>query len=153
MMNPKLTALCLALTALWLAACGNDSSDLAQSTTSALTADQCNYFEVNGKTRICHATGSARNPYVAIDVSSKACVNAHSQHSGDYVASDDPTCKGLGCLPAGAPWDSNVRMDCCEGLTVQDGVCTLPPQCPDGTEDCGDGRCNTPNCCVNPNCG
>src|SRR5262249_38398414 len=97
------------------------------------------------------ATGSVRNPYVALNLSSSACVRAHSRHGGDYVASDDPTCNGSGCLPAGAPWDPNVYMDCCEGLTVEDGVCT--PQCPPGTVDGGDGRCNTPECCVNPNCG
>lgn len=150
MMNPKLAVAGLALATLWLASCGGDPG--VQSTTAALTADQCNYFQVNGKTRICHATGSAKNPYVVLNVSSNACVNAHAEHAGDYVSSGDPTCNGSGCLPAGAPWDSNVNVDCCEGLTVQNGVCTAA-QCPPGTEDCGDGRCNTAECCVNPNCG
>jgi hypothetical protein len=152
MMNPKLCVLFLALAALWSASCGSDPESF-QSDTSALTADQCDSFEVNGKTRICHATGSVNNPYVALNVSNSACVNAHSQHPGDYVASGDPTCNGSGCLPDGAPWDSSVNMDCCPGLIVEDGVCTVPAQCPPGTIDCGDGQCDTPDCCVNPNCG
>src|SRR5262245_43735552 len=70
---------------------------------SALTEDQCHYFDVNGKISICHATHSARNPYVLLKVNESACVNAHSEHNGDYVAVNDPTCQGLGCLPLNAP--------------------------------------------------
>ncbi|XXF80027.1 VCBS repeat-containing protein [Myxococcaceae bacterium GXIMD 01537] len=89
---------------------------------SALTAAQCNYFNVDGKVRICHKTGSAKKPYTVIEISEQACVNGHSRHAGDYVAVDDPTCQGGACLPAGAPWDPTLP--CCEDLVVQNGVCT-----------------------------
>lgn len=41
-------------------------------TEAALTADECNYFEVGGKARICHATGSADHPYVILQISDSA---------------------------------------------------------------------------------
>src|SRR5437868_12874994 len=72
---------------------------------AALTADQCIYFDANGKDLICHATGSAKNPFVLIKVSENACIQAHSQHSGDYISVNDPTCSGHGCLPLNAPCD------------------------------------------------
>ena len=40
---------------------------------SALTEEQCEYFDVNGKVLICHATHSTRNPYVLLKVSEDAC--------------------------------------------------------------------------------
>lgn len=89
---------------------------------AALTAEQCHYFDVNGKTLICHATGSTKNPYVLLKVSEEACVEAHTQHSGDYVAVNDPTCQGLGCLPEDAPCDPLVP--CCGGGVCTNGVCT-----------------------------
>lgn len=89
---------------------------------SALTADQCDYFDVNGKVRICHATGSSRNPFTVLNISDNACINAHAHHVGDYVAVGDPTCHGGGCLPVGAPADPTLP--CCGDLVVQNGVCT-----------------------------
>ena len=72
----------------------------------ALNADQCAFFAIEGKTQICHATNSATNPYVHIEVSRSACVNGHSQHASDYIAANEPACDGSGCLPEGAPVDS-----------------------------------------------
>ncbi|XXF75415.1 hypothetical protein P2318_20350 [Myxococcaceae bacterium GXIMD 01537] len=119
---------------------------------SALTAAQCNYFNVAGKVRLCHKTGSAKKPYTAIEVSEQACVNGHSQHAGDYVAVNDPTCQGGSCLPAGAPWDPTLP--CCENLVVQNGVCTdlcadvvctASDQCHGvGTCDPATGQCSNP---------
>src|SRR3954468_6126503 len=63
---------------------------------TALTADQCDFFDVNGKVRICHATGSSKNPYTILNLSDNACINAHAHHAGDYVAVGDPTCHGGG---------------------------------------------------------
>src|SRR5919199_598863 len=37
---------------------------------------------------ICHATGSATNPYVAINISIDAWVNGHSHHDGDFILKD-----------------------------------------------------------------
>lgn len=79
---------------------------------SALTADQCDYFDVNGKVRICHATGSTTHPFTVLNISDNACINAHANHPGDYVAVGDPTCHGGGCLPVGAPTDPTLP--CCE---------------------------------------
>src|SRR5215510_8108549 len=41
----------------------------------ALTEAQCEYFEQNGTVQICHATGSATNPYVPVTASVEACVH------------------------------------------------------------------------------
>ena len=95
------------------------------SSQSALTAEQCAYFDVNGKTQVCHATSSAHHPYTILKVSEAACVDAHANHADDYVAVDDPTCQGLGCLPADAPCDATVP--CCDGLSCTNGTCVAPP--------------------------
>ncbi|WP_232379855.1 FG-GAP-like repeat-containing protein [Polyangium fumosum] len=107
----------------------------------ALTAAQCNYFDVNGKVQICHKTGSTTHPYTIIRVSEQACINAHSGHNGDYVTSldpssplFDPTCSGLGCLPVNAPCDATVP--CCDGLTCQSGTCVDVDECAAGTDNC-----------------
>lgn len=42
----------------------------------------------NDKVAVCHATGSASNPYVLIVVSEKAWENAHSDHEGDVLATE-----------------------------------------------------------------
>jgi cysteine-rich repeat protein len=89
---------------------------------TALTAEQCLYFDENGKDQICHATGSKKNPYVLLKISEHACVEAHSHHAGDYIAVGDPTCQGLGCLPEDAPCDPLVP--CCGGGVCTNGVCT-----------------------------
>src|SRR5215813_3304634 len=89
---------------------------------SALTDDQCLYFDQNGKDLICHATGSAKNPFVLLRVSENACVQAHAQHEGDYISVNDPTCQGQGCLPLNAPCDPLVP--CCGGGVCTNGVCT-----------------------------
>src|SRR5437870_403120 len=74
------------------------------STTSALTQAECNFFDVNGKVRICHATGSAKNPYQIIQISDNGCINGHVSHQNDYIATaNDPDCHGGGCFPVGAP--------------------------------------------------
>ncbi|HTN90876.1 MAG TPA: calcium-binding EGF-like domain-containing protein [Sorangium sp.] len=83
---------------------------------------QCAFFEVNGKTQICHYTGSASHPYTIIKTSVQGCINGHSGHANDYVAVGDPTCQGGGCLPVTAPCDATVP--CCDGLTCQNGTCT-----------------------------
>ncbi|WNG15258.1 FG-GAP repeat domain-containing protein [Cystobacter fuscus] len=119
---------------------------------SALTAAQCEYFGVEGKVRICHKTGSTKKPYTSIEISEQACIDDHSQHAGDYVAVDDPTCQGGVCLPAGSPWDPTLP--CCENLVVQNGVCTdlcagvvctASDQCHvAGTCDPATGQCSNP---------
>jgi cysteine-rich repeat protein len=59
---------------------------------------------------------------VAAAVSEHACVEAHSHHARDYIAVNDPTCQGLGCLPEDAPCDPLVP--CCGGGVCTNGVCT-----------------------------
>ncbi len=112
-------------------ACGRSETQGARQLTatstapSALTAAECDYFENGGTVRICHATGSTKNPYVIIQVSTSACVDAHSAHAGDYVATaTDPDCHGGGCFPLGAPADPTIP--CCDGLFPLNGTCTEP---------------------------
>src|SRR4051794_27804294 len=103
---------CLSLAAL-VGGCGAQSPD-AGSVSSALTAAECNFFDVNGKVRICHATGSAKNPYTIVQVSDSGCINGHAGHAGDYVATaTDEDCHGGGCFPVGAPLDPKIP--CCPG--------------------------------------
>jgi hypothetical protein len=89
----------------------------------ALTAEQCTYFEQNGKVQICHATAAATTPYVPVTVSVNACVQGFAtQHPlVDYIAVDDPPCSGGGCLPQEAPCD--VTLPCCGGVQCTAGVC------------------------------
>ena len=113
---------------------GANSADEVSVQQGALTADQCEYFEVGGKTQICHATGSGKHPYTILKISEQACIQAHANHAGDYIAVGDPTCQGGGCLPTGAPCDATVP--CCDGLSCVAGTC----QCPSGQISCG-GAC------------
>jgi len=83
---------------------------------AALTVDQCAFFEVNGSVQICHHTSSAKNPYVIIKVAEEGCASGHAGHALDYIAYNDPTCSGQGCLPLGAPNDPEDPVPCCEGL-------------------------------------
>ena len=91
---------------------------------SALTSGQCRFFETNGTTTICHATKSARHPYVLMNVSPKAC-DAHADHADDFVSTDG-SCRASSCLPFGSPCDTTSP--CCEGLTCTNGVCSEEPQ-------------------------
>jgi hypothetical protein len=110
-------------------ACGRSDVQIARQSTlgsslsSALTVDECNFFAVDGSVRICHATGSAKNPYVILQVSSAGCVDGHAGHPGDYVpTATDLDCHGGGCFPLGAPVDPTIP--CCDGLVPLDGVCS-----------------------------
>ena len=94
---------------------------------SALTAGQCDYFDVNGKVQICHHTGSAKHPYTIIKTSVQGCINDHSAHAGDYIAVNDPTCQGGGCLPVNAPCDATLP--CCDGSTCENGTCQVIDPC------------------------
>ena len=117
---------------------------LVASTTYAITPEQCQFFEIDDKTAICHATGSEKNPYVSLRVSEEACF-AHAEHHADFVSIGDPTCEGLGCLPAGAPCDDTLG--CCDGLACTNGVCepvsvcALPGEACVADSDCCEGSC------------
>jgi hypothetical protein len=117
----------LAIGGISAAACSENTEPALGHSSEALTEEQCSYFAVNDKVTICHRTASSKNPYVIIRTNYQSC-GGHSLHEGDYVAVGDPTCNGQGCFPAGAPWDGSV--ECCEGLTPIDGVCTPPPPDP-----------------------
>jgi hypothetical protein len=92
----------------------------------ALTEAQCEFFEQNGMVQLCHATGSATNPYVLVTASVEACVYGFAeQHPADFIAVDDPLCHGVGCLPAAAPCDATLP--CCEALQCTAGVCSISP--------------------------
>ena len=126
------------------AACGTGAPDAFQTRSEArLTADQCNYFDVNGTTRICHATGSASNPYVVLNIGESACVATHTAHPRDYVAIDDPTCSGQGCLPLNAPCDGTLG--CCEGMTCRSGSCQPVDLCANVSCTASD-QCHVASC-------
>jgi len=115
----RVSPLALALLALALVGTGFPSS------THALTAAQCAFFEQDDTVELCHATASAKHPYVPIIVSVDACVEGHAeQHPADFIAVNDPQCEGEGCLPAEAPCDATVL--CCEGLQCVNERCIIP---------------------------
>src|SRR5205085_8419694 len=69
------------------------------STQSALI--DCVYlYDLNETDIICHATGSATNPYVLVKTSEAGCINGHSAHPGDYIEVPGGNCKGSAiCTP------------------------------------------------------
>jgi len=96
------------------AACAEDAPPSTSTSAAELTADQCMYFQDGGRTTICHATGSARNPIVQIKVATSACVNAHADHAGDFIAVNG-NCGPDACLAADSPCDATLP--CCDGFT------------------------------------
>lgn len=86
----------------------------------ALTPDQCAFFEVGGRTAICHATGSPNRPFILINAGPNACAIAHARHADDFVAVNG-SCDAPDPLPAGAPCDATIA--CADGLSCSAGVC------------------------------
>lgn len=103
---------------LGLGACSSEATLGRES--AALSDEQCDHFAENGKVTICHATGSATNPFRVIRVALQACLNAHSEHEGDHVAIDGD-CGPGSCLARNAPCDETLP--CCEGTTCSNGTC------------------------------
>lgn len=99
---------------------GAERGEDVGASSSALTADQCRFFAGGKEVRVCHRTESIKKPYVVLDVSVDGCIG-HAAHVGDFVAEGDPTCRGQGCFPLGAPYDGTVP--CCAGLAPQGGTC------------------------------
>jgi len=123
----------------FLVSCSGSDLGALDAGSAPLTADQCASFATHGKVTICHATHSAKNPFVVIRVSERACTEGHAGHPDDFVAVDDPpTCQGLGCLPEDAPCDETLG--CCDGLACTEGTCepvlTPDPTCAEASEPC-----------------
>jgi len=118
------------------------STEAVLETEEALSAEQCNYFAVDGKVQICHRTGSTTKPYTILKVSEAACVSAHALHAGDYVAVGDPTCQGGGCLPENAPCDATLP--CCDGSSCTAGICTK-----NVSDNCSPSPCENGSTCEN----
>jgi hypothetical protein len=140
---------------------------------SALTGAQCIYFESNGTVEICHATGSAKNPFVLLKLSENGCINGHLAHPHDFIDTLGGNCNNAACLPIGAPCDATLGCcsgtcnsgsntctcsepsggcatdsDCCAGICYRDACCTPLAACPVGL-NCGtidDGCGGTLNC-------
>jgi hypothetical protein len=117
-----LAVLCISL----LAACSPAQEPREEAMTRSepaaqdLTAKQCAFFDQNGKDVICHATGSASNPFVVIRTSDSGCANGHAGHPRDRIAVNGD-CGPNACLPITAPCDPTVP--CCNGLACQAGSC------------------------------
>jgi hypothetical protein len=103
-----------------LCSCSAGETSLGQGS-AALSDAQCDTFQENGKVTICHATGSATNPFRIIRIALDACLNAHSEHEGDHIAVDGDCGPGA-CLARNAPCDETLP--CCDGTTCSDGTCT-----------------------------
>jgi hypothetical protein len=91
------------------------------------------------KVTICHATGSASNPYVQITVSASAVLSAHENHDGDIIPAPSTGCSAvvkLTCNKATGTWDRQLPdcKFCAAGYFNASGTC-LPcssSQCPAG---------------------
>jgi hypothetical protein len=109
-----------------------------------VVVSQCSFFASGDKVEVCHATGSASNPYVSINVSTTACEKGHASHEGDYVnwnggACDGPcapqTCASLGRSCGAAPDGCGGTLDCggcadgqtCNSEGTCGGKCAPPP--------------------------
>lgn len=103
-----------------LVICSCSGAPTLGSGSDELSDAQCDYFAQDGKVTVCHATGSATNPYRIIKVALQACLNAHSDHGGDFIAVDGD-CGPNACLATGAPCDETLP--CCAGATCADGAC------------------------------
>jgi hypothetical protein len=144
-----------------LSACaaGPDSTAGVGSSAAALTDSQCIYFESNGTDTICHATGSAKHPFVLVKISEAGCVDGHLGHPNDFIDLGGGNCNQAACLPTGAPCDATLgccsgacsnatcacsaagadcatASDCCAGTCFQDSCCTPATACPAG-DNCG----------------
>jgi hypothetical protein len=128
------------------------SSEHAGEAASALTADQCLYYDINGKVTICHYTGSESHPYTIVRTSEQGCINGFAEQPNDYIAVGDPNCQGGGCLAVNGPCDETLP--CCDGLACSNSVCkdlcagvtcTASDQCHEaGTCDWHTGLCSNP---------
>ncbi|WP_438039049.1 calcium-binding EGF-like domain-containing protein [Sorangium sp. So ce128] len=76
-----------------------------------------------------------------LKISEQACTNAHALHAGDYVAVNDPTCQGGGCLPENAPCDATLP--CCDGFHCQSGTCVA-----NVSDHCAPSPCQNGGTCV-----
>jgi hypothetical protein len=149
---------------------GTTSDDESIRAAAKLTADECTAAAVGGKVEICHATGSATNPYVHIEVATSACINAHARkHAGDFISSD-PSCTlcGNGIVEAGETCDppSSCPTSCddsnactVDGMTGSAAGCnavcehTAVSTCQSGDGCCASGcNANTDSDC-SPSCG
>ena len=110
----------------------------AASVASALSAAQCEFFEVGGKVTICHATGGPGSPVKQIRIASAACQNAHADHPGDFIAVSGSCGPGT-CLAELTPCDQTLP--CCDGLTCDQGLCVQPSIC--AVEDFESFGCDT----------
>src|SRR5438067_1057489 len=94
------------------------------SSQAALTTLQCSdAFDLNGKDTICHATGSAKNPFVEIQTSEAGCINGHSGHADDFIEPIGGTCNGQGCRSLNAP--CNDTHPCCAVADPYTGLACL----------------------------
>jgi Ca2+-binding RTX toxin-like protein len=85
------------------------------------------------KVTLCHATGSATNPYVEITVSENAAA-AHQRH-GDFVLPEGAECPGS-TPPAPGPGDPGPFVACVVGPGVTQTATTVTGTSADDTIDC-----------------
>jgi hypothetical protein len=62
----------------------------------------------NGKITLCHATGSATNPYVEITVSVAGATNGHAKHPGDIIPAPADGCPTSTPTTSSTPTSWNI---------------------------------------------
>lgn len=131
----------LAVAVALLAACTptEQAADDVGTLESGLSAAQCTQFAVGGKVKVCHATGSAKNPFVLVNVAVAGCTSGHAGHANDYV-SVNGECNGAP-LPPGSPCDATL--ECAAGYSCQEGTCQ---------DRCRNVTCTASNQCASARC-
>ena len=62
----------------------------------------------NGKITLCHATGSATNPYVEITVSVEGATHGHAKHPGDIIPAPADGCPMSTPITSSTPTSWNI---------------------------------------------
>ena len=66
----------------------------------------------DGKVTICHATSSAANPWVTLEVSVNACLNGHGGHAGDALPDCNGVCGGTAVTDCAGTCNGTAEFDC-----------------------------------------
>jgi hypothetical protein len=80
----------------------NGSSDIIPASTLNVPENQ------NGKITLCHATGSATNPYVEITVSVAGATHGHAKHPGDIIPAPADGCPISTSITSSTPTSWNI---------------------------------------------
>jgi hypothetical protein len=104
-----------------LTACAVETPTSAED--SALSAQTCARRGKGAKVTLCHATGSATNPFVEITVSAAAYCDGHAAGDDDGAGDDDDAGDDDGAGDDGGSSDGGYPVTCPPLYVLVGGVC------------------------------